>query len=179
MGEIKSTLELVMERTRHLSLSDEERKEQALSDFRKALSGVIRRFLDGAFTHERFKGELESLESSSGIKGRGLLLELVGDHLVLGGDNDRILGLLRGPLGLDVGGLADILKEYAESIRSESERRSRELKRGLLEKWGIQGSAVQANLTEDESWKSRKEALGKQYSQSLAQEFVRLKSLIA
>ncbi len=179
MGEIKSTIELVMERTRHLSLSDEERKEQALSDFRKALSGIMRRFLDGAFTHERFKSEVDSLESSSGIKGGSVLVELAGDHLALDGDNDRILGILREFCRLDVGNLAHILKGYAESLRSESERRSGELKRELLEKRGIQGSAVQVNLAEDESWKSLKEALGKQYSQSLAQELARLKSLTA
>lgn len=78
-----------------------------------------------------------------------------------------------------MGGLADILEGYAESIRSESDRRSGELKRELLEKRGIGGSAVQANLAEDESWKSRKDALGNQYSQLLAQELARLKSLIA
>jgi hypothetical protein len=179
MGEIKSTLELVMERTRHLSLSDEERREQALSDFRKALSGMIQKFLDGAFSLERFNDEFESLELGSGIRDRRILVDLVEDRLDLGGDNERLLVLLRESCGLNVQAVSDILGGYAESMRAESGRRSEELKRDLFEKRGIHGSSVLVNLAADDSWRSREEALGNQFSKSLAQEFRRLKSQIA
>ena len=39
MTEIKSTLDLVMEKTRHLILSDEEKQEQKENEFKKKLKG--------------------------------------------------------------------------------------------------------------------------------------------
>lgn len=178
MGEIKSTLELVMERTRHLSLSDEERREQALSDFRKALSGMVRKVLDGALSPERFNEELKTLKSSSGIRDRRVLADLLEDRLSLDGDNDHLLLLLRESCGLDTTAVTAVLNRYAESMRSESTRQSDELKRDLLEKRGIHGSAVVVNLAANDSWRSREEALRGDFARSLALELKRLKSLM-
>ena len=46
MGEIKSTLDLVMDKTRHLTLSDEEKQEQKEKEFRKKLKGPAQKFQD-------------------------------------------------------------------------------------------------------------------------------------
>ncbi len=46
MGEIKSTLDLVMDKTRHLTLSDEEKQEQKEKEFKKNLKGPTQKFQD-------------------------------------------------------------------------------------------------------------------------------------
>lgn len=46
MGEIKSTLDLVMDKTRHLTLSDEEKQEQKEKEFKKNLKGPAQKFQD-------------------------------------------------------------------------------------------------------------------------------------
>jgi len=48
MAEIKSTLDLVMEKTRHLTLSDEEKQEQKEKEFNKKLKGPAQKIQDQA-----------------------------------------------------------------------------------------------------------------------------------
>ena len=46
MAEIKSTLDLVMEKTKHLSLNDEEKLTQTNSAMEKRVSGVLKKCQD-------------------------------------------------------------------------------------------------------------------------------------
>ncbi len=48
MGEIKSTLDLVMARTKHLTLTDEEKKTQQSVNVKQRLQGLIQKFQDHA-----------------------------------------------------------------------------------------------------------------------------------
>lgn len=46
MTEIKSTLDLVMEKTRHLSFSEQEKKDQHSEEFAKRIKGLIQQYQD-------------------------------------------------------------------------------------------------------------------------------------
>jgi len=46
MAEVKSTLELVMERTRHLTLTEDEKREQAVAEFKGSLGGLLQKVQD-------------------------------------------------------------------------------------------------------------------------------------
>ncbi len=68
MAEIKSTLDLVLEKTKHLTLSEEEKQIQRHDEFRKTLKGLIRKFADKALKMKELKKELEILQETYEVK---------------------------------------------------------------------------------------------------------------
>ena len=65
MGEIKSTLEIIMEKTKDLTLTEEEKKEFKQKDMAGKIKGIIQKFLDGTLDLNRFKTEIAVLEKVS------------------------------------------------------------------------------------------------------------------
>ena len=53
MAEIKSTLDLVMEKTKNLSLSSEERQAQKNQEIESRIRGLLQKFKDRALNSER------------------------------------------------------------------------------------------------------------------------------
>ena len=60
MAEIKSTLDLVMEKTRHLTLSDEEKQEQKENEFKIKLKGPAQKFQDQTINKRELKKEINN-----------------------------------------------------------------------------------------------------------------------
>ena len=57
MGEIKSTLDIVMEKTQNLSLSTEERQEQHNIEIVKRIKGLLQKYQDQTLS----KNDLDTL----------------------------------------------------------------------------------------------------------------------
>ena len=70
MAEIKSTLDLVMEKTRHLSFSEQEKQEQHSHEFAKRIKGLIQQYQDQKLRVENLKIELSDLRQTFGLKDR-------------------------------------------------------------------------------------------------------------
>ncbi len=159
MGEIKSTLDLVMERTRHLSLTDEEKKRQRAADFEKRLQGLLQQYADGAETVETFRQRLTDLETETASGGQSVLVAAVARCIDPDGDNARWLELLdqvapglRQPLGdaLD----AHRAKQDALMAAGAQDQLGR-----LGHDNGISGSAVVPNPQQDPACRERLVAL--------------------
>ena len=67
MGEIKSTLDLVMERTKHLSMTDDEKARQRQQDFEKQLGGLLLRYGDGALPLDAARAQIAELQRNFDI----------------------------------------------------------------------------------------------------------------
>ncbi len=78
MGEIKSTIDLVLEKTRNLTLSTEEKLGLAREELDKKLRGLLNRYLDNLLPLSRLKEEVEIIDS----KEHGLSYELLKKHLL-------------------------------------------------------------------------------------------------
>jgi hypothetical protein len=153
MGEIKSTLDLVMERTRHLSLSAEEKAQQKKDEFKKRLRGLVQKYADSALSTDGLLERITELQEEFGIEDRRLLMSEVQRHLDPDRDNEHWLDLL-----------ADFMPEakdpLKEALETYSERRY-DLKRVIEQKTleelenrhGIQGSAVIPNPQKNEAYK--------------------------
>ena len=64
MGEIKSTLDLVMEKTRHLTLSQEEKDSQKKVEVHKRLKGLVQKYRDNLLKKDGLGKELEILNKT-------------------------------------------------------------------------------------------------------------------
>jgi hypothetical protein len=149
MGEIKSTLDLVMEKTRHLTLSREEKEEQKHIEVNKRLKGLVQKYQDNLLKKEHLEKELDSLRKAYDLKVDKMLSRMLLDGLKLGHKNESLLELLNGICGLDISGLETLFHDFQDAVGFASEKRIKEVKADLAEKRFISGSAVVPNLETD------------------------------
>ena len=63
MGEIKSTLDLVLEKTRHLSQTDEEKQVQKQKDIANRLNGLLQQYQDRMLSLTQLQRAYEKLKT--------------------------------------------------------------------------------------------------------------------
>ena len=166
MGEIKSTIDLVLEKTRDLTLSREEKLSLAREELDKKLHGIINRYLDNLLPLRRLKEEVEIIDS----KEHGLSYKLIKKHLLahfdLDSDNRSVLSALSEIAGFDILPLNTLQKEY-QAEKQEATRAFNERTLSALEEKGISGSAVVPNLSHDPDWDQFLKGLRKRYQERL------------
>jgi len=75
MGEIKSTLDLVMEKTRHLTLSAEEKIDREKEEAKKGLNGFLQKYKDNVINLEELTKELRAFKKIMPLPTTGSLPE--------------------------------------------------------------------------------------------------------
>jgi len=171
MGEIKSTLDLVMEKTKNLNLSHEEKQDQKNKEIDSRLRGLLQKFQDQQITLERFKSEYQTLR-----KGHNLmetqnehLLKAVCGRIELGKDNQALFELLSQFAGANIEGVTSVLQEFDEAIDAAARERSKISKDKLAEEHFISGSAVVPNLEADKAWREKAREIRAKFEESLNQ----------
>lgn len=149
MAEIKSTLDLIMEKTKGLTLSPKEKEEIRREEWLKKAKGWVQKFLDGWVDMAKVKEELFSKEAPAGWK-KYLQPEIIG-ALEPEGDNEKRLELITGLLEMPGEPFLKILKVCNQKVEREKIRLTDQLINQLSEQ-GISGSAVVPNLDRDSSW---------------------------
>jgi len=150
MGEIKSTLDLIMERTKNLSMSSEEKEEVRRQEWLKKSRGWVQRFLDDQIELDKVKGELLNQEPPSSWE-KMLKEELTGG-LEPGGDNEKRFQLIKRLLNLPLEPYRKALESFDQQVEQEKGRQWD----GLKKHWagqGISGPALVPNLDHDPAWK--------------------------
>ena len=159
MGEIKSTLDLVMERTRHLSLSDEERKRQRASEFEKRLQGLLQQYADGALNLEALEERTAALQAEMNIEDRQVVIAGVVQRIDPDDDNAPWLALL--------GRESSVLSEWVQGILDDHRLQQADMlaveTQGQLARLhrehDISGTAVVSNPGADPACRQRLAAL--------------------
>jgi hypothetical protein len=167
MGEIKSTLDLVMERTRNMTLSDEERREQAAESFRRALDGLMRRYSEGSLKLSETRREVADLKASNPEATDEAIREGLLARVSVEGPADGVLTLLRDVTGLDPAPLVDLRSACEAELREAMTRRMAERKEELARVHGISGSAVVPNPRTDPTWSEQRRKITADYSAEL------------
>ncbi len=167
MGEIKSTLDIIMERTKGLTMSEEEKREFKARETAGKVRGLIQKCLDGIIDLDRFRIELEAVKKE--MKDRSTMERLVReesvDRIEFGGDNSLLFHILESEAGLDVHALEMVVQKFEELLSREKAIRESALLFDL-KKRGVSGSAVIPNINADAGWKEylgrMKKALGEE-----------------
>ena len=151
MGEIKSTLDIIMEKTKGLTMSQEEKEAFQKKETAGKVRGFLQRYLDCVIDLEGLRAELSGLGESGHVKARELLKQESLGRIELGADNDRLLQVLEEVLGLQAGRIQESLSAYGDELTKKRKKREKELLKGL-KKRGIFGSAVIPNVEADAEW---------------------------
>ena len=154
MGEIKSTLDLVMEKTKNLNLSDEERQGQKNNEIGSRIRGLLNKFHDGAISLERFNSDYQVLKREYRLMGteNGHLIKEICDQIKLGKNNQASFDLLAELKVSDIEGISSVLQEFQTVSDAAARKRRKILKELLAKTHFISGSAVIPNLGNDAEW---------------------------
>jgi len=162
MGEIKSTLDLVLERTRHLSMSAGERETQKRESFQKRLRGLLGRYEDGTLPTDGLVQRIAQLEAEENISDRSLVLQETFDRIDPSRDNLQLLDMqahlapeIRAPL-------ENALAAHRERAAVLKEQTRQAMLERLRNDHAIEGSAVVCNPGADPAYRERLAALQKE-----------------
>jgi len=172
MAEIKSTLELVMERTRHLSMSDEDKLEQAAKEFKEAVNRLCLKYLDEQIDLDRFEREFGRLDGGPCAKADAAAE--IARRIDPAADNGPLLGLIKHGLDGDISGFEAMLGDFHRKVRTEDARAAGQIRTDLLKK-DILGSAVVPNLETDKDRTVRLGEMVKAFREELAGTIARLR----
>jgi hypothetical protein len=157
MAEIKSTIDLIMERTKNLSASQEERAAYQRREREKHIRGLVQRLLDYSLTLDDVKDELaEEKKNCQEADVMAFLKEELARHVDPEADNERLFRIVNELVGTPEDRLRETLlacqAEFSGWQNGQLERQKRE-----LETTGVSGSAVVPNPEVDPQWKARRE----------------------
>ena len=166
MGEIKSTIDLVLEKTRNLTLGKEEKLSLAREELEKKIGGLLNRYLDNFLPLKRLKQEVENIASNECDLAYKFLKKHLLAHFDLDSDNSSILSALSEVAGFDITPLTILHKEY-QSEKEETERAFKERILKALKGRGVSGSAVVPNLDQIPDWDLFLKGLHKRHQERL------------
>ncbi|HPL62984.1 MAG TPA: hypothetical protein PK587_04370 [Syntrophales bacterium] len=150
MSEIKSTLDLVMERTRSLTMTPEEKEEARKKELTGRIRGLFQKRKNGSISLETMKSELEKLGDRK-LAGEVLADELAGDFIP-DAPNATWMDIVEAffPSRLKK---ADLVMGRCRKELDEINRREIEDAKNSWRKKGIEGPALVPNPHRSESWK--------------------------
>jgi hypothetical protein len=167
MGEIKSTLDLVLERTKHLTLSGDEKKAQRQKEIRQKTTGLVQRFEDQVLNEEQFRREVDRLQMDYDLTNKDFLRDAILRQLDIGQPADRLMTLLERFCQVDTSGLKQVFSDFEQILTEITEQKSSELKTRLRKTHRISGYAVTANLDKDPAWQQQLQLHRREYQQQL------------
>jgi hypothetical protein len=151
MGEIRSTLDIIMEKTKGLTMSEEEKRAFKEEEMAGKIKGLIQKFLDKILDMDKLKREAAGLGERGGDAVKRLIREESVSRIEPEGDNEPLLRVLEEVTGSDTDSLREFLVAFEQRLAQEKRGREKALKK-TLEKKGISGSAVIPNIQADPEW---------------------------
>lgn len=170
MGEIKSTLELAMERTKKFAISEKEKEEMKQKEVLQKATGLFHRYRGGHLSLNEILKQIEKMEKKTAITVRESLLSQWIDALSLDDDDERILKGIESLKRRSI----DEVKQKFNHLLAQYQREKEQVKEKVraqfteaLRKDSIYGSAVEPNLEGGELWKKENEKLDQIYKVKL------------
>ena len=170
MAEIKSTLELVLEKTRNLKFSSEEKRALQNEEAQKAFSGLLQKYLDQQLKIDALQQGVADLKHKFNLDDRQVLRKVIVDKLDLHTLNGPLLFLLDKVFSCDTKALSMLSKEHRREITTLADNRRRQLEADIKARYEVWGQAVSPNLEADTQWMADAAALNEGFARKLEKE---------
>ena len=160
MAEIKSAVELAMERTKGLRLSQAEMEKLKEEEIQSKVHSMVTRYLEIDFHLREVEKELARYDPSLRPHLEKLFIQYLTEAIHLDRDNDLIfqgIESFREGNKSSIQKMKDLIQRYQERKTGEYPKTEKDLLT-KLERLGITGSAVQPKVEGSPEWE---EALGK------------------
>lgn len=161
MAEIKSAVELALEKTKGLSLSGQEKEKIKEEEIQAKARSLVNRFLQADFHPWEMEKELAKVLPAEREHLKNLVYEYLGEAVRLEGENEKVfevLETLRPGSKEILKKIASLTAAYQEEKEKESQKTAQEIL-NRLGRLGIRGSAVQPRMEGSPEWKQALERL--------------------
>jgi len=179
MGEIKSTLELAMERTKKFALSDQEKEAMKQKEVLQKATGLFHRYHDGHLSLNEVLKQIARMEEKTARTVKESLLFQWIEALSLN-DDERTLKGIESLKQQSIHEVKEKFHHLLSQYQAEKEKVKEKTNLHLteaLKKEGIYGSAVEPNVEGSEVWKKEEEKLDRSYRTKLEKIKEQLKAL--
>ncbi len=150
MGEIKSTLEIIMEKSKDLTLTDEERERIQRKEISDRVKAAFQKYLDGFMELEELQRVVEGDDSKKSHWAKEALCEAAIERITIQGDNEKALEALAA-VAADASRVRELLGDFQRELSKMRESYTLELRKEL-EEMGIRGNAVIPNIEAHQQW---------------------------
>ncbi len=153
MGEIKSTLDIIMEKAKQLEVTQEEKETIRRKEIEDQAKGMVQKALDGIVTVDNIIDEVEKMDEQAQRWCREKIAQECRERLDFEKDNAGLLLLMNKVCGNDIGQVKNLINEFREQMEGQASRLEAQMRRELEQK-GIKGSAIVANYRAAPEWAS-------------------------
>jgi len=180
VAEIKSTLELAMERTKHFTFSEKEKEEMKQKEVLQKATSLFYRYREGHLSSKEVLKEIEKLEEDARSTVKRLLLSQCIDALSLDDEEGRIFEVVE---SLKERSLPEIRQRFSQVLsqyktdKEKMREKTRIQRMEAFKKEGIYGSAVEPKVEGSELWKEETGRLNQVYGTRLEEIKQQLHSL--
>ena len=175
MGEIKSTLDLVMEKTKNLTFSVEEKQAQKQKETESRIKGLLQKFQDGLLAKDQLKTDYKSLKKDSDLSDDVPMINEIFSRLDPNRDNQHLLELLGECCRVNPAAIRTIIDDCRSAYLKAAGGRKAQLKEDLARTYAVSGTAVVPNLEADAQWHSEEAGLRHRFEGLLKHEKDRLR----
>lgn len=169
MAEIKSAIELAMEKTKNLVVDPKEREAMAIKEIEDKVKAVLRRYAEAMIDSERAVKELERIQGDTELR-KTIIFDTIVDEFDVHKNNDRLF-LLFDAIGMDIpqaihGEFEMLNKRFRKELEAQKEIVEGNI-RNILAEFKITGNALEANLDAWEEWHKEVERTSDGFQKSL------------
>lgn len=154
MAEIKSSIEIAMEKTKHLILDEEGKKALREKELREKISAILRRFMSELIDKDGFLKEYEGVDIKEKER---ILFDIIVEEYDFFSKDQKVLALF----DLLKKGIFERLRREIETFKrkydEELEKRRMIVRARVLERLkeiGLTGDGFEPNLEVFEEWKN-------------------------
>jgi hypothetical protein len=170
MAEIKSTLELVMEKAKKIEVSPEEKEQLKRGEYVSNAKGMLNRYLNGDLNIKGLIKELAGYDGNARDTIVSALLSGLADTIDISIDNKSALEAIDTLKQNRVKPTLDRINKLCNDFNEEKETRYKKIEKEIgkrLDGIGISGTAVQPVVDYDERWYHTLASLSSEYEDRL------------
>ena len=180
MAEIKSTLELALERTKKMAISEKEKEEIRQKKLLEKAKGLFHRYREGHAPLSELQKEIERMDEKMSAAVKDFLLSQWVDALSPKEEDERLIKGIEWLKNARIEEVPERFRHLLSQYQEEMEKMRHEARTRLekaLKREGIAGSAVEPNVEGDLLWKEAAENLDHLYEGKLEEIRKQLRSL--
>lgn len=170
MTEIKSTLDIVMEKTKGLRMTEDDKDRFREEELSQTAQGLCRPYLDGQLGWEAVEIDFQGREDRDRPLIKRAFYNLLLQSLDIDSYNDRasraIEALSNGKAKETIKKINDLSSAFFKA-RQKKQKKIRPELWAKLAKMGISGSAVEPNVNDSQEWKEMEKELAMEYMEKL------------
>ena len=169
MAEIKSTLDIIMEKAKKFSVTEEERQGFKRQELEGKIKGLVQKTIDGILYSERFQVEVTALQAKDKDLVDQVLKEELVTRLEVEQNSQELLKMLEYVAGSASSGVRKVLADFEKKSEKQKGIRRKTLLESFKKK-GISGSAVVPNMDADPEWARIKSEMRRQLQEEIREQ---------